>query len=68
MAGLRTRKEKKPKLQRESLPLLSDLCYLSGGAWWATFHGVAKSWTPLSDFTHSLTQEITLAKNFIVFV
>ena len=22
------------------------------GAWWATVHGVAKSWTRLSDFTH----------------
>ena len=22
-------------------------------AWWATVHGVAKSWTRLSDFTHS---------------
>ena len=25
-----------------------------GGAWWATVHGVAKSQTPLRDFTHSL--------------
>ena len=25
------------------------------GAWWATVHGVAKSRTQLSDFTHSLT-------------
>ena len=23
---------------------------LDGGAWWATVHGVAKSWTRLSDF------------------
>ena len=23
------------------------------GAWWATAHGVAKSWTRLSDFTHT---------------
>ena len=22
-----------------------------GGAWWATVHGVTKSWTQLSDFT-----------------
>ena len=22
------------------------------GAWWATVHGVAKSWTQLSDYTH----------------
>ena len=24
---------------------------VDGGAWWATDHGVAKSWTGLSDFT-----------------
>ena len=24
---------------------------MDGGAWWATVHGVAKSQTPLSDFT-----------------
>ena len=24
---------------------------MDGGAWWATIHGVAKSWTRLSDFT-----------------
>ena len=24
---------------------------MDGGAWWATAHGVAKSWTRLSDFT-----------------
>ena len=24
---------------------------MDGGAWWAAFHGVAKSWTRLSDFT-----------------
>ena len=27
---------------------------MDGGAWWATVHGVAKSQTRLSDFTHSL--------------
>ena len=27
---------------------------MDGGAWWATVHGVAKSRTWLSDFTHSL--------------
>ena len=26
---------------------------MDGGAWWATVHGVAKSQTRLSDFTHS---------------
>ena len=25
------------------------------GAWWATVHGVAKSWTRLSDFTQAYT-------------
>ena len=29
------------------------------GAWWATVHGVAKSRTRLSDFTHSLTHSLT---------
>ena len=24
---------------------------MDGGAWWATVHGVAKSWRQLSDFT-----------------
>ena len=27
---------------------------MEGGAWWATVHGVAKSWTRLSDFTFFL--------------
>ena len=27
---------------------------MDGGAWWVTVHGVAKSWTRLSDFAHSL--------------
>ena len=26
---------------------------MDGGAWWATVHGVAKSWTRLSDITFS---------------
>ena len=29
----------------------STLAFQDGGAWWATVHGVAKSWTQLSDFT-----------------
>ena len=34
-----------------------------GGAWWATVHGVTKSWTRLSDFTftfhlHALEKEM----------
>ena len=36
---------------------------MDGGAWWATVHGVAKSWTWLSDFTvtfrlHALEKEM----------
>ena len=36
---------------------------MDGGAWWAAVHGVAKSWTQLSDFTftfhfHTLEKEI----------
>ena len=27
------------------------------GAWWATVHGVAKSQTQLSDFTHSFSNK-----------
>ena len=34
------------QLQYSSLENLMD-----GGAWWAAVHGVAKSWTRLSDFT-----------------
>ena len=36
---------------------LQDYCLenpMDRGAWQATVHGVAKSWTRLSDFTHSL--------------
>ena len=36
---------------------------MDGGAWWAAVHGVAKSWTQLSDFTftfhfHTLEKEM----------
>ena len=36
---------------------------LDGGAWWAAVHGVAKSWTRLSNFTftfdfHALEKEM----------
>ena len=36
---------------------------MDGGAWWAAAHGVAKSWTRLSDFTftfhfHALEKEM----------
>ena len=37
---------------------------MDGEAWWAAVHGVAKSWTKLSDFTftfhfHALEKEMT---------
>ena len=37
--------------------------HMDGGAWWAAVHGVAKSWTRLSDFTftfhfHALEKEM----------
>ena len=37
---------------------------MDGGAWWAAVHGVAKSWTRLSDFTftfHFLALEKEMA-------
>ena len=37
---------------------------MDGGAWWAAVHGVAKSWTQLSDFTltfHFYTLEKEMA-------
>ena len=37
---------------------------MDGGAWWATVHGVAKSRTRLSGFTHSLTHSIS-SKGFL---
>ena len=40
------------------------------GAWWATVHGVAKSWTRLSDFTftfhfHALEKEMATHSSFL---
>ena len=37
---------------------------MDGGAWWATVHGIAESWTRLSDFTftfHSYAWEKEMA-------
>ena len=36
---------------------------MDGEAWWDTVHGVTKSWTRLSDFTHLLTEKDLLVKN-----
>ena len=38
---------------------------MDGGAWWAEVHGVAESWTQLSDFTftfhfHALEKEMAI--------
>ena len=30
---------------------------MDGGDWWATVHGVTKSWTRLSDFTFQFTMK-----------
>ena len=43
---------------------------MDGGAWWATVHGVAKSWTQLSDFTftfhfHALEKEMATTPVFL---
>ena len=43
---------------------------MDGGAWWAAVHGVAKSWTWLSDFTftshfHALEKEMTTHSNIL---
>ena len=31
-----------------------------GGTWWATVHGVAKSWTQLSDFTFNRASQVAV--------
>ena len=44
---------------------------MNGGAWWAAVHGVAKSWTRLSDFTftfhfHALEKEMATHSSVLV--
>ena len=34
---------------------------MDGGAWWATVHGVTKSWTRLSDFTFTFNVILTVS-------
>ena len=36
---------------------------MDGGAWWATVHGAAKSWTQLSDSAQHNTGSISPAKS-----
>ena len=43
---------------------------MDGGAWWPAVHGVAKSWTQLSDFTftfhfHALEKEMATHSNVL---
>ena len=43
---------------------------MGGGAWWAAVHGVAKSWTQLSDFTftfhfHALQKEMATCSSIL---
>ena len=35
---------------------------MDGGPWWATVHGVAKSWTRLSDFTFTFQHSFIIKK------
>ena len=44
---------------------------MDGGAWWAAVHGVARSWTRLSDFTftfhsHALEKETATTHSSIL--
>ena len=44
---------------------------MDAGAWWAAVHGVAKSWTRLSDFTftfhfHALEKEMAIHSSVLV--
>ena len=43
---------------------------MDGGAWWATVHGVGKSWRRLSDFTltfhfHALEKEMATRSSIL---
>ena len=40
---------------------------MDGGAWWAVVHGVAESWTRLSDFTFTINAFKLLTLNGLVF-
>ena len=40
------------EMATHSSTLAWKIPWMDGGAWWATVHGVAKSQTGLSDFTH----------------
>ena len=51
-------------------PVLSPGKSTDGGAWWAALHGVAKSWTGLSNLTftfhfHVLEKEMATHSSFL---
>ena len=39
---------------------------MDGGDWWATVHGVAKSWTRLSDFTFTFHSYVYACEGQVV--
>ena len=39
---------------------------MDGGAWWATVHGDAKSWTQLSDFTFTFNRYVVVFHIFLI--
>ncbi|KAI4561869.1 hypothetical protein MJG53_016923 [Ovis ammon polii x Ovis aries] len=39
---------------------------MDGGSWWATVHGVAKSWTQLSDFTFLSFRKTNPAQDYFL--
>ena len=41
---------------------------MDGGAWWATVHGVTKSWTPMSDLTYYITNCYSPNVYFFIFI
>ena len=46
---------------------------MDGGVWWAAVHGVAKSWTRLSDFTftfhfHALEKEMATDSSVLTWI
>ena len=39
---------------------------MDGGAWWATVHGVTKSWTRLSDLTFKILIDLTIQRSIFL--
>ena len=68
LAGKRELAQTAEVFQRRQWPPLQHSCLenpMDGGAWQAAVHGVARSWTRLSDFTftfyfHALEKEMAI--------